>query len=222
MRWPASCRPLVVPSRSSPPTSPTRPTPARVAKRLSDDAKPVDILVNNAGYGLRTKLVTPDIAEHDAAYGVMVRAVWVLGAAVAPGMRDRGRGAIINVSSTAGQLSMGALLGHEGVGDGLQREPLERVARFGSDRHGPHAGLGAHRIPSAGQDPSRAAFRTPSGSTPNAWCAICLRDVDRGRVISIPSIRYRSLSWLLKHLPDRTVRWVSRRISLSRSKAATQ
>ena len=50
----------------------------------------------------------------------------------------------------------------------------------------------------------------------------CLRDVDRGRVISIPSIRYRLLSWLLRHLPRGTVRAVSRRISLSRSKAASE
>jgi hypothetical protein len=48
----------------------------------------------------------------------------------------------------------------------------------------------------------------------------CLRDVDKGRVISIPTIRYKFLSWLVKHLPGATVRWVSRGISLSRSNAA--
>src|SRR4051812_42423429 len=59
----------------------------RVAKRLAAPAKPVDILINNAGYGLKTRLLAPDIAEHDDAYAVMVRAVWVLGAAAAPGMK---------------------------------------------------------------------------------------------------------------------------------------
>jgi len=34
--------------------------------------------------------------------------------------------------------------------------------------------------------------------------------------VSIPSLRYRFLSWLLRHLPAPTVRWVSRKISGSR------
>jgi short-subunit dehydrogenase len=81
---------------------------ARVAKRLADTTKPVDILVNNAGFGGLSKLVNPDFAQYDEAFGVMMRAVWMLSAAVAPGMKERGHGAIINVASTAGQLSMGA------------------------------------------------------------------------------------------------------------------
>jgi short-subunit dehydrogenase len=50
----------------------------------------------------------------------------------------------------------------------------------------------------------------------------CLRDVDRAKVVSMPSVRYRPLSWLLRHLPRSTVRSVSRRISLSRSRAASE
>jgi short-subunit dehydrogenase len=46
--------------------------------------------------------------------------------------------------------------------------------------------------------------------------AACLKDVARGRAVSIPSLRYRFLSWWLRHLPPRTVRWVSRTISSSR------
>jgi len=49
-----------------------------------------------------------------------------------------------------------------------------------------------------------------------------LRDLDRGRVISIPSLRYKVLIWFLRHLPRRTVRWVSRGISSSRSATVTQ
>jgi short-subunit dehydrogenase len=73
----------------------------------------------------------------------------------------------------------------------------------------------------------RASIR--ASSIPNAlWLdaehlvRVSLRDVDRGKVISIPSIRYRVLSWLLRHLPRSAVRSIARRISLSRSRAATQ
>jgi short-subunit dehydrogenase len=93
----------------------------RVAKRLADAAKPVDILVNNAGYGLKTKLVRPDVAEHDDAYAVMVRAVWVLSAAAAPGMiqGDHQRGQHRQPALD------GRLLGDEGLGADLYREPRQ-------------------------------------------------------------------------------------------------
>ena len=191
----------------------------RVAKRLRDEANPVDVLVNNAGYGLRTKVLTPDIAEHDAAYAVMVRAIWVLGAAAAPGMRERGHGAVINVSSLAGQLSMG---GYSAM-KAWVRVYSESLA---NELHGSGVTVTA-LLPGwvRTEFHQRAAIR--SSSIPDGlWLNVdrlvrdCLRDVGRGRVVSIPSVRYRLLSWLLKHLPDRTVRWVSRRISLSRSKAA--
>lgn len=193
----------------------------RVAKRLRDANRPIEILVNNAGYGLRTKLVEPDVAEHDDAYAVMVRAVWVLSAAVAPGMRARGRGAIVNVGSIASQLSMGAYssikawvqtytesLANELRGTGV----TVTVLMPGWVRTEFH---------------DRAAIRRSSipdalWLDPDHLVRVCLSDVDRGRVVSMPSARYRPLSWFLRHLPRSAVRAISRRISLSRSRAASE
>lgn len=194
---------------------------ARVAKRLADTRKPVDILINNAGYGLKTRLVEPDIAEHDAAYGVMVRAVWVLAAAVAPGMKARGHGAIVNVSSIASQLNMGAYsamkawvqtysesLANELNGTGVTVTAL--MPGWVRTEFHQRASIRGSSIPDALWLDSEYLVRE------------CLRDVDRGKVVSMPSVRYRPLSWLLRHLPRSTVRSISRRISLSRSKAASE
>jgi uncharacterized protein len=194
---------------------------ARVAKRLADPTRPVDILINNAGYGLKTRLLTPDIAEHDAAFAVMVRAVWVLSAAVAPGMKQRGHGAIVNVSSIAGQLNMG---GYSAMKAWVQTYS-ESLA---NELHGSGVTVTA-LMPGwvRTEFHQRASIR--GSSIPDAlWLDSeylvreCLKDVDRGRVISMPSIRYRPLSWLLRHLPRSTVRAISRRISLSRSRAASE
>ncbi len=76
---------------------------ARVEARLGDPDRPVDLLVNNAGYGTVGAFVEmpADREENEIALNVvaLVRLTHVaLGA-----MRERGRGAILNVSSLAGQ-----------------------------------------------------------------------------------------------------------------------
>jgi short-subunit dehydrogenase len=194
---------------------------ARVAKRLADTTKPIDILVNNAGFGGLSKLATPDVAEYDRAFAVMMRAVWELSAAVVPGMKERGHGAIINVGSTAGQLSMGAY-------SSIKAWVTTYTESLANELHG--SGVTATVLmPGWVRTEFHERASISSSSIPDSlWLdadhlvRVSLRDVDRGRVISIPSVRYRLLSWLLRHAPRSTVRAVSRRISLSRSKAATQ
>ena len=81
---------------------------ARVAARLADPARPVEVLVNNAGFGVHARLVGGDVAEHENAINVMVRAPLVLSASASAGMKERGSGAIVNVASVAGQLNLSA------------------------------------------------------------------------------------------------------------------
>ena len=194
---------------------------AKVSKRLADTTKPVDILVNNAGFGGLSKLAKPDVAEYDRAFAVMMRAVWELSAAVVPGMKERGHGAIVNVGSTAGQLSMGAY-------SSIKAWVTTYTESLANELHG--SGVTATVLmPGWVRTEFHQRASISASSIPNSlWLdaerlvRVSLRDVDRGRVISIPSIRYRLLSWLLRHLPRSAVRAVSRRISLSRSRAATE
>lgn len=60
----------------------------------------VDILVNNAAITFPGDLDLP-IKRHDLVFAVNVRAPLLAAQAVVPGMRDRGEGAILNVSSVA-------------------------------------------------------------------------------------------------------------------------
>jgi uncharacterized protein len=151
----------------------------------------------------------------------MVRAVWVLSAAVAPGMVQRGHGAIINVASIAGQLSMGGY-------SAMKAWVTTYTESLANELHG--TGVTATALLPGWvrtEFHQRAAIK--SSSIPDAlWLdasylvRTCLRDVERGRVISMPSVRYRPLSFMLRHLPRSTVRAISRRISLSRSNAASE
>jgi short-subunit dehydrogenase len=187
----------------------------RVAARLADAARPIDLLVNNAGYGMKSRLADPDLAEAADAVQVMMQAPLVLAAAVVPGMRDRGHGAIVNVASVAGYLSMGLYSAikawmrvySESLSNALHGTGVTVTALLPGWVHT--------------EFHDRAAIR--KSSIPSwLWLSAddlvdaCLKDVARGRAVSIPTLRYRFLSWLLRHLPPRTVRWVSRKISSSR------
>ncbi|MFF1547394.1 SDR family NAD(P)-dependent oxidoreductase [Streptomyces sp. NPDC058291] len=74
----------------------------RVARELADRSLQVDLLVNNAGFGTagRFEEIAPD-RDHDMLM-VNVVALVDLTHALLPGMLERGKGAVLNVGSTAG------------------------------------------------------------------------------------------------------------------------
>ncbi|QNE47807.1 SDR family oxidoreductase [Glaciihabitans sp. INWT7] len=190
---------------------------ARVAERLSDPERPIDMLVNNAGFGMHSSSLDPDVSEFDRAFEVMCRAVFVLSGAAARGMVERGSGSILNVSSTAGFLTMGAYSSikawvtsyTEGLAVELRGSGVTVTALCpGWVRTEFH---------------ERAGIR--SGSIPNfMWLdaeqlvSAALRDVDRGKVISIPTLRYRALIGLAGLAPKSAIRSFSGAISSSRRK----
>lgn len=81
-----------------------RGAPAALARDLQAAGLHVDLLVNNAGYGVPGRFGHPDWVVHEAFLQVMVTAVCELTYHVAPGMRARRWGRIINVASLAGHL----------------------------------------------------------------------------------------------------------------------
>jgi NADP-dependent 3-hydroxy acid dehydrogenase YdfG len=76
---------------------------ACVAKVMNDNnGRPVDIVINNAGYGVAGYLESVHINEAKDVFDVNVwGAVRVL-QALLPGMRKKGGGYVINISSTSG------------------------------------------------------------------------------------------------------------------------
>ncbi len=65
----------------------------------------VDVLINNAGMGVMGPLATVPMEKVRAVFEVNVFGMVAMSQAVIPGMKDRGWGRIINVSSVAGILA---------------------------------------------------------------------------------------------------------------------
>jgi uncharacterized protein len=186
-----------------------------VAKRLASVEQPVDMLINNAGFGVPTTLVTDDTSNHERGIDVMIRAVLILAGASGKAMRARGRGQIINVSSTAGFVAMG---GYSAIkawvttySEALANELAPRGVTVTALCPG-YVRTEFHQ---------RASIRTGSIAGP-MWIDLdelvtkALADVAKGKVISIPTRRYQVMIFAARHFPRSAVRAVSRRMSSKR------
>jgi len=73
-----------------------------IVERLAEENIDIEFLVNNAGYGLPGSFHVPSWQKHEDFIQVMLTAVCELTRRLLPGMRERGRGYIVNVASVAG------------------------------------------------------------------------------------------------------------------------
>ncbi len=191
----------------------------RVAERLRDGDRPVDVLVNNAGFGLNRGFLDGEIGAEERLLDVLVRAVLVLSRAAVGGMVARGRGSVVTVSSVAGFLPSGtysaakawattftASLAGELAGTGVTATAL-CPGYVHTELHR-RAGLNMSFLP-------RWAWLSA-----DRLVAECLADVRRGRVVSIPSRRYKLAVLLLRHVPLRVGEALGRRRATRRSRAA--
>ncbi len=187
----------------------------RVAARLRDGDRPVEVLVNNAGFSVRASLVDPDLAVHDNAFEVMIRAVLVLGGSAAAAMRDRGTGTIINVSSTAGFMAMGAY-------SAIKAWVTAYSESLAAELHG--SGVHVTAVcPGWVPTEFHARANVSTDRIPDAlWidadvlAAAAVRDAAHGVVISIPTVRYKALMFAARHAPRGGIRAVSRALRSER------
>jgi 2-keto-3-deoxy-L-fuconate dehydrogenase len=68
-------------------------------ERAAKEAGPIDILFNCAGFVHQNTILTCSDEDWDFGFALNVRAMWKMARAFVPGMVERGRGSIINMSS---------------------------------------------------------------------------------------------------------------------------
>jgi NAD(P)-dependent dehydrogenase (short-subunit alcohol dehydrogenase family) len=108
--------------------------PGHIAERALAALGSVDILVNNAAMAARLATVETDGPLIDEILAVNVRAPLLLVAALLPGMIERGRGSIINLSSVSGLVGTprrAAYAASKGALDAATRSLAIEVGRHG-------------------------------------------------------------------------------------------
>ncbi|WP_369207348.1 SDR family NAD(P)-dependent oxidoreductase [Streptomyces sp. PU-14G] len=174
---------------------------AAVEDRLRDPAHPIDLLVNNAGFGNKGRYLEVELADELAMLKVHCEAVLRLTSAATASMRERGRGGVINVASVAAffprgtygaskawvtQFTQGAAKDLAGQGVRL----LALCPGFVRTEFHERAGMGTGNIPSWMWLDADKVVET------------ALRDLARGRSLSIPDPRYKALLGASRLVPQ--------------------
>jgi short-subunit dehydrogenase len=180
------------------------------ANALTDTTRPVDLLVNNAGASLAGWFGTTDIADEDRQLDLLVRAPMHLMDAAIKSMAGRGGGAIINVSSVAAFTPRGVYSAHKAW--------LLNLSRW-ADVHYDDVNIAVQALcPGFVRTEFHQRGDMDVSGVPRwMWLkadkvvATSLRDLARDKPLSIPSLRYKTLAALARHLPAPFVTRVAKR-----------
>jgi len=182
----------------------------RVADRLSESGRPIDLLVNNAGASLAGWFGTTAIADEDRQLDLLVRAPMHLMDAAIKSMSGRGRGGIINVASVAAFTPRGAYSAHKAW--------LVNISQW-ANWHYADVGITVQALcPGFTRTEFHQRMGAEIDSVPRwMWLKAdtvvkgSLRDLERGKALSVPSLRYKVLTSIARHAPTSVVANVAKR-----------
>ncbi|HET6151354.1 MAG TPA: SDR family oxidoreductase [Marmoricola sp.] len=174
---------------------------ADVEARLADADRPVDMLINNAGFGLRGRFLENSIDAEQAHLDVLVTAPMRLTHAALGPMVARGAGTIVNVSSVAGYLPRGTYSAAKAY-----------VTRFSEWAHNEYGPQGVHVMalcPGFVRTEFHERMDVGRDSAPSflwlgteEFVTAALADLDAGKAVSVPSLRYKAIVTGAKYVPS--------------------
>jgi short-subunit dehydrogenase len=162
----------------------------RIASRLSDLGCRVEILVNNAGFGIYRPFGEAGCEAEVDQIQLLLEAPVDLMARYLPGMVQRRRGAVINLSSTAGLQALPFNAGYSAAKAGLL--VLSEAVHAEAKEHGVTVtAVCPGPVPSGFQDASDAGYfaeKLPKFTfvTPERVASDALRAAERGKISVIP------------------------------------
>ena len=173
---------------------------ARVEERTARITNPIDLLVNNAGYGILGEFDANPLEVELARHALLVDVPLVLMHAALAQMLPREHGTIVNIASVAGFTPRGTygaakawLISFSRWANIYYRDRGVSVTAvapgFVHTEFHERAEISEHTIPSFMWLDAPFLVRS------------ALRDIRRGKAISVPSIRYKLIVFLTRFVP---------------------
>ena len=177
---------------------------------VTSTSRPIDLLVNNAGSSFPGWFGTTDIGDEDAQLDLLVRAPMHLMDGALKVMSGRHGGAVINVASVAAFTPRGTYSAHKAW--------IVNLSQW-ANLH--YADVDV-RVQALCPGFVRTEFHQRMGADisnvprwmwlkPQQVVKASLRDLERGRAVSVPSLRYKMLATLSRSLPAGLVAKVAKR-----------
>lgn len=170
------------------------------ANALTDTARPVDLLVNNAGASLAGWFGTTDIADEDRQLDLLVRAPMHLMDAAIKSMAGRGGGSIINVASVAAFTPRGVYSAHKAWLVNISRWANIHYDDVNITVQALCPGFVRTEFHQRG-DMDVSGVPRWMWLKPEAVVKASLKDLDRDKSVSVPSLRYKVLTTAAQYLP---------------------
>jgi short-subunit dehydrogenase len=170
--------------------------------RAATSTNPIDVLVNNAGFGLRDDFESTSIDDELRLLELLVTAPLRLAHSALGPMLERGSGAIINIASVAAFTPRGSY--------GAAKSWVLSFSRW-ANLHYRARGVRVTAVaPGFVRTEFHQRMRVGTSVVPGfMWLRaetvvrLALVHSDRGRAVSIPTVRYRVVVALLRILPAR-------------------
>lgn len=168
----------------------------------------IELVINNAGFGLNQSFFEDGVDAEQGLLDVLVTSVMRISHAALPGMRERNRGGVINVSSVAGWMTSGTYSAakswvtsfSESLATQLRSENIHVMALcpgFTRTEFQDRAGMATHTIPNWMWLETKHVVQT------------ALNDFESGKPVSVPGIQYKVLAFVAKYFPRAVVRNLS-------------
>jgi short-subunit dehydrogenase len=181
-------------------------------RRVEDRIRrgPVDVLVNNAGFGLNKSFHETDIESEQRSLDVLVRAVMRLTHAALGPMLAAGHGDIVNVSSIAGFTVRGTYAAHKAW--------VINFSSWAGIRYKPRGVRVMALCPGfvhtefhQRMDADMSGIKEWMWLDAEPVVRTALKDLRKGKGVSVPSLRYKALSTLARIGPRTLVEKAARR-----------
>lgn len=181
-----------------------------VETRIQDSE--FDFLVNSAGLSLNAPFLKSTLEQELYLLSVNVQAVMRLTHAVLPGMAERGRGSVINVSSVSGFAT--SMPGSTYPASKAWVTNFSECVALSVRRYGV-------KVMALCPGFTRTEFHARAGinmSKTSNWMWLqapyviehALKDLEKGRTVSIPSWKYKFLVGVMRHTPTPLLRRIAR------------
>lgn len=175
---------------------------AAVVERLTDTARPVDMLINSAGFGLPLAFERNDIEDEARHLRLHVEVPMRLMHAVLPGMLERRSGTILNISSASAVMPRSTY--------GAVKSWQVMFSRWASSRYRSRGVTVTAVCPGYTHTDFHARLGLAKGEEGiSDWLWLeaprvvgeSLRDVEKGKAVSVPSKRYKAIYTVARLAP---------------------